>query len=282
VSTDVDGSPPSMAGEARLPADPLPEPPVPTARGPSPPGPAPPSPSPRAAASQAEPAAHDDEPDTAAVELHQQLRRTADENRKNRTGGRHARRDGRDAPPPVDYVPRHAMSTPGPGTRPPLGADRLPSLPPATVAALGLAAPEPPPAVAPPPDLLDEPSHAPPSSPPKRVRVVLAERKRPIHPVGGAVHFHELDDVGELLSSNLIKSQLGLALRYGGIAIIVLVLLPVLFAAVPALDQLEVLGLRLPWLVLGFLCYPFLLGLGWRYARATERLELSFTDHIRD
>jgi hypothetical protein len=136
--------------------------------------------------------------------------------------------------------------------------------------------------VVPPPEALAEASPAPPATPPKRVRVVLAERKRPIHPVGGAVHIQELDDVGEVLSSNLIKSQLGLALRYGGIAIIVLGLLPVLFAALPTLDQVEVLGMRLPWLVLGILCYPFLLGLGWLYARATERLELSFTDHLRD
>jgi hypothetical protein len=155
-------------------------------------------------------------------------------------------------------------------------------MPPATAAALGLAPSGAPPAVVPPPEALAEASPAPPATPPKRVRVVLAERKRPIHPVGGAVHIQELDDVGEVLSSNLIKSQLGLALRYGGIAIIVLGLLPVLFAALPTLDQVEVLGMRLPWLVLGILCYPFLLGLGWLYARATERLELSFTDHLRD
>ncbi len=280
MSTDVDGSPPSIPADARLPVGPLPEAPVPTARGPSPPGPAPP----RTAPPTVEPielSAPDDEPDTAAVELHQELRRKADENRRNRTGGRHARRDGKDSAPPLDYVPRHAMSTPGPGTLPPLGAGSLPPLSPATAAALALATPDAQPAasVA---EALAEATQAPPSPPPKRVRVVLAERKRPIHPVGGAVHIQELDDVGELLSANLIRSQLGLALRYGGIAIIVLGLLPVLFAALPALDAIEVLGIRLPWLVLGILSYPFLLALGWLYARATERLELSFTDHVRD
>src|SRR5262249_12991888 len=115
-----------MPADSHLPTGPPPEPPVPTARGPSPPNPEPPRSPPDRHRSRRPPPAteqtgQDDEPDTAAVELHEQLRRKADENRKSRTGGRHARRDGNDAEPPADYVPRHAMSIPGPGTLPPRG-----------------------------------------------------------------------------------------------------------------------------------------------------------------
>jgi hypothetical protein len=35
-------------------------------------------------------------------------------------------------------------------------------------------------------------------------------------------------------------------------------------------------------LVLGGLVYPFLLALGWLHARASEKLEQSFTEHVRD
>jgi hypothetical protein len=128
------------------------------------------------------------------------------------------------------------------------------------------------------PDL--EPAGAGP--PGKRVRVVLSQRKGMARPVRTVVDVRELTQVGEVLSSSLIRSQLGLALRIGGIALIVLGALPAMFAIFPVLGRIELFGLRLPWLLLGVLAYPFLFSLGWMYSRSAERLEQVFADHIQD
>lgn len=280
MSTDVDGAQPSArpgsdpaeASAGRLPPPDAPprDAPVPTARAPSHPAPV------GLSGAAADAAQSDVEPDTDAVDLHRELRRRAAAGGGGQPdGGRHARQDGNDKPPPRDYVPRHAMSTPGPGTLPPVGFARVAPQPALDQPAFDQPQFDPLPAV--------DPAVADHSGPPaKRVRVVLAERKRPIHSVGTVAHMRDLDDVGELLSTNLIKSQLGLAVRFGAVAAIVLGLLPVAFAAFPSLARVEILGIRLPWLALGILSYPLLVALGWLYTRATERLELSFTEHLRD
>ncbi|MFC4944846.1 hypothetical protein [Pseudonocardia sp. GCM10023141] len=118
--------------------------------------------------------------------------------------------------------------------------------------------------------------------PNKRVRVVLAERKGVARPVRTVVDIQEGTGVGELLRSNLIGSQLTVALRFAVFAGLTLGVLPVLFALVPEIGRISVLGLRLPWLILGVLVYPFLLGLGWWHTRTAERVEQNFADHVQD
>lgn len=117
---------------------------------------------------------------------------------------------------------------------------------------------------------------------PKRVRVVLAERKGVARPVRTVVDIQEGTGVGELLRSNLIGSQLTVALRFAIAAGITLGVLPLLFALVPEIGQISILGLRLPWLLLGVLVYPFLLGMGWWHTRTAERVEQNFADHVQD
>ena len=116
---------------------------------------------------------------------------------------------------------------------------------------------------------------------PKRVRVVLAERKGGARPVRTVVDIQEATAVGELLRSNLIRSQLTVALRFAAGAGLTLGILPLLFALFPAIGELDVFGLRLPWLLLGVLVYPFLLGLGWWHTRTAERVEQNFADHVQ-
>jgi hypothetical protein len=96
------------------------------------------------------------------------------------------------------------------------------------------------------------------------------------------VDIQEGTGVGELLRSNLIGSQLAVALRFAIGAGLTLGLLPLLFAMFPELGLIDILGLRLPWLLLGFLVYPFLLGLGWWHTRTAERVEQEFADHVQD
>jgi hypothetical protein len=116
----------------------------------------------------------------------------------------------------------------------------------------------------------------------KRVRVVLAERKSVARPVRTVVDITEGTGVGELLRTNLIGSQLAVALRFAIGAGLTLGLLPLLFAMVPEIGRVEVLGLRLPWLLLGVLVYPFLFGLGLWHTRTAEHLEQNFAEHVQD
>jgi hypothetical protein len=120
------------------------------------------------------------------------------------------------------------------------------------------------------------------SPPGKRVRVVLSQRKgTATRPVRTVVDIQELTQVGELLSASLIRSQLALALRIGGVITIALGSLPAIFVIFPVLGRVEIFGVRLPWLLLGVLSYPFMLALGYLHTRSAERLEQVFADHIQ-
>ncbi|MHA6619224.1 hypothetical protein [Pseudonocardia sp. DLS-67] len=116
----------------------------------------------------------------------------------------------------------------------------------------------------------------------KRVRVVLAERKGVARPVRTVITIQESSGVGELLRRNLIGSQLAIALRFAIGAGLTLGLLPLLFAIVPEIGRVEVLGIRLPWLLLGVLVYPFLFGLGLWHTRTAEHLEQDFAETVQD
>jgi hypothetical protein len=86
--------------------------------------------------------------------------------------------------------------------------------------------------------------------------------------------------VGEMYMSSLLHSQLRLA---GGVLAVVGVVvagLPLLFWLVPATVETRLLGVPLPWLLLAFAVYPFLLGCGWLYIRAAERNERAFTSVV--
>ncbi len=50
----------------------------------------------------------------------------------------------------------------------------------------------------------------------------------------------------------------------------------------PEVGRFHVLGLRVPWLLLGLLVYPFLVGVAWRYTRVADRVEQNFADHVQD
>ena len=194
------------------------------------------------------------------------------------------------AAPPRSFTPGNVGSEPR-GTRPPL-AHPAPAGPAAfdtAAAAAGRAltvqvpsqrASDAPPAAR--PDDLEAPPNAPGEPQNRRVRVVLAERKGTARPVRTVVDIQEGTGVGELLRSNLISSQLAVALRFAVGAGLTLGLLPLLFAVFPEIGHIDVLGLRLPWLLLGFLVYPFLLGVGWWHTRTAERVEQDFADHVQD
>lgn len=117
---------------------------------------------------------------------------------------------------------------------------------------------------------------------PRRVRVVLAERRGSRRLVRTRAEVEEQTEVGEVMLQGLVRAQLGLSLRLAALVVLLLGVLPLLFAAVPALGAVGVLGVRLPWLLLGVLAYPFLWTVGWVHTRLAERTEQDFLDLLED
>ena len=116
----------------------------------------------------------------------------------------------------------------------------------------------------------------------RRTRVVLGEAalRRPAQDRARS-DLAEQTPVGEALVKGLVRAQLALALRMALVVVTGLGALPLLFAVAPAVGAVKVLGVDLPWLLLGVLAFPFLLVVGWAYVRWAERNEQDFVAVIR-
>jgi hypothetical protein len=117
---------------------------------------------------------------------------------------------------------------------------------------------------------------------PRRVRVTSPR-------TGTTRHSHrsvgsEIDaqtELGEVYVRSLVRSQLRLGLEVLGGLALTLGLLPVLFRLVPATRTVRVVGVPLPWLLLGLVVYPCLVAAGWFYVRRAEHNEQVFSDLVR-
>ncbi len=121
------------------------------------------------------------------------------------------------------------------------------------------------------------------SQPPPRRVAVTAPRTSAVRRPPGPPALRALDEqdrVGELLVRSLVRAQLLLALRLLAALVVLLGGLPLLFALVPSARDAQVLGLPLPWLLLGVVVYPALLLGGWYHLRAAERHERDFTELV--
>lgn len=116
---------------------------------------------------------------------------------------------------------------------------------------------------------------------PRRKRVVLADRRGP-HVPRVRVEVEEQTGALEGLVRDLVEKQLRAALRLSGIVAVVLLGLPLMFWLVPSTGDVEVLGIRLPWLLLGVLAYPFLVVVGLVYSRRAERNEDDFLGMLEE
>lgn len=121
------------------------------------------------------------------------------------------------------------------------------------------------------------------ADPPERV-VVTHPRTRAARP--GSRHavmrdVQEQTPLGEVYLSSLMRAQLRLGLLVCGVVCLVLGSLPLLFAKAPALNRMRILGVGLPWLVLGLPVYLLLAGAGVFYIRRAERNERDFAEHVR-
>jgi hypothetical protein len=118
---------------------------------------------------------------------------------------------------------------------------------------------------------------------PPRVRITHqrtdAVRRAPHRPP--AREIDEQTRLGDVYMLSLIRSQRRLAVTVcTGIALL-LVGTALVGAFVPGFATVRVFGVPLPWLVLGLLVYPALIGLGWYNVRSAERTERTFLELVR-
>ncbi|TDC82001.1 hypothetical protein E1193_13170 [Micromonospora sp. KC606] len=115
-----------------------------------------------------------------------------------------------------------------------------------------------------------------------RTRVVLAEVSRPDDRAARTrAELTQQTRVGDALVRGLVRAQLSLALRLSLVVLVGLGGLPWLFAIAPTVGRVTLLGVNLPWLLLGVVSFPFLIGVGWAYVRLAERNEQDFTDLVQ-
>lgn len=114
--------------------------------------------------------------------------------------------------------------------------------------------------------------------PQPRIRVVLAEvaRHRADHD-RTRFELAQQTRIGDALVRGLVRAQLALALRLALVVAIGLGGLPLLFTVAPEVGTAKLLGINLPWLLLGVAAFPFLIGVGWTYVHLAERNEQDFT-----
>jgi hypothetical protein len=117
-------------------------------------------------------------------------------------------------------------------------------------------------------------------TPPRRARIVLADVARgqadPTH-----AELAEQTQVGDALVRGLVRAQLALALRLSLVVAIGLGGLPLLFVVAPEVSDVRLVGVALPWLLLGVAAFPFLVAVGWAYVRLAERNEQDFVSVVR-
>ena len=115
--------------------------------------------------------------------------------------------------------------------------------------------------------------------PPERVRVTGPPRQR----AGRSPRAREIDAesrIGAVYMRSLLREQARLAARILVILLVTVGALPLVFHVAPGLAAVRLLGVPLPWLLLGLLVYPWLLLLGWVYVRTAEANESDFADLV--
>ncbi len=118
---------------------------------------------------------------------------------------------------------------------------------------------------------------------PRRQRVVLAEpRRMSSASMRARVELAEQTSWGKLLVRDLVRVQMRAGLLLFGLVVVLLGVLPVLFHHVPELVSWRVIGIPVPWILLGVLPFPLLLGVGLWYNRLAERHERDFVAMIEN
>jgi hypothetical protein len=126
------------------------------------------------------------------------------------------------------------------------------------------------------------PQPVPQVKPPRRQRVVLADPHIAANTLRARVELEEQTSWGELLIKDLVSDQLKTGLLLALLVVVVLGSLPALFYFVPTFARLTVIGIPVPWLLLGVLPFPLLFAVGLWYNMLAERHERAFVDMIEN
>jgi hypothetical protein len=120
------------------------------------------------------------------------------------------------------------------------------------------------------------------AKPGKRERIVLAKRRSSRRVVRTLAELEDQTSVGEELVRQLMRVQLMLSIRLMLLTVVVLVSIPLAFLLAPSLGTTNILGLRLPWLLLGLAVYPFFVAVAWSYNRGADRTEHAFAEWVEN
>jgi hypothetical protein len=116
----------------------------------------------------------------------------------------------------------------------------------------------------------------------KRERIVLAKRRSSRPVVRTLTEVEDLTDIGQMLLKQLVWAQLRLAMWLLLLIVVVLVSIPLAFFLAPTLGTTTIVGLRLPWLLLGLAVYPFFVAVAWFYNRSADRTERDFAKWVEN
>jgi hypothetical protein len=116
----------------------------------------------------------------------------------------------------------------------------------------------------------------------KRERVVLAKRRNSRRVVRTLAELEDQTGVGEVLVNQLVRVQLILAIRLMALTVAVVGSIPLMLWLAPSLGRIGVLGVPLPWLLLGLAVYPFFLAVAWSYNRRVDRNEQDFAEMVEN
>ena len=112
-----------------------------------------------------------------------------------------------------------------------------------------------------------------------RVRITSSRRagtRQPPRSMGRELQ--EETGVGEVYLRGLMAAQLRLSVTVLAVGVVLLGGLPLVFALVPVTRSVSLVGIPLPWLLLGLAVYPAALVAARFYVHQSERLERQFTD----
>ncbi|WP_129666699.1 hypothetical protein [Phytoactinopolyspora endophytica] len=115
----------------------------------------------------------------------------------------------------------------------------------------------------------------------ERVTVTGPRRRRPrARRQAVAAEIDAQTQLGEVYMRALLRAQLRLGLTVAGVVFGLVALVPLAFTFAPRLTDLELLGVPLPWVVLGGAVYPVLITAAWFYVRHAERIERDFAEMV--
>jgi hypothetical protein len=94
----------------------------------------------------------------------------------------------------------------------------------------------------------------------------------------GLRELEEQTPVGEIFLGALMRRQLSLSLRVATALAAALGTQPLIAWVWPGYSDIHLIGIPLPWLVLGVGSYPLLIALGLYYVRKAEAIDDEFSD----